>query len=91
MTWLSVRLSLLEGLVSDLVERTLEPCRVALKDAGIEVSAINDVILVGGQTRMPLVQKTVADFFKKEARRDVNPDEAVAMGAAIQETFCCLT
>ncbi len=74
----------LEGLVSDLVERTLEPCRVALKDAGIEVSAINDVILVGGQTRMPLVQKTVADFFKKEARRDVNPDEAVAMGAAIQ-------
>src|SRR5690554_559879 len=74
----------LEGLVSDLVERTLEPCRVALKDAGIEVSAINDVILVGGQTRMPLVQKTVADFFKKEARHDVNPDEAVAMGAAIQ-------
>ena len=74
----------LEGLVSDLVERTLEPCRVALQDAGIEVSAINDVILVGGQTRMPLVQKTVADFFKKEARRDVNPDEAVAMGAAIQ-------
>ncbi len=74
----------LEGLVSDLVERTLEPCRVALKDAGIEVSAINDVILVGGQTRMPLVQKTVAEFFKKEARRDVNPDEAVAMGAAIQ-------
>jgi molecular chaperone DnaK len=74
----------LEGLVSDLVERTLEPCRVALKDAGIDVGAINDVILVGGQTRMPLVQKTVADFFKKEARRDVNPDEAVAMGAAIQ-------
>ncbi|MFB0963978.1 MAG: molecular chaperone DnaK [Pseudomonas sp.] len=74
----------LEGLVSDLVQRTLEPCRVALQDAGIEVSAINDVILVGGQTRMPLVQKTVAEFFKKEARRDVNPDEAVAMGAAIQ-------
>ncbi|NLY13012.1 MAG: molecular chaperone DnaK [Gammaproteobacteria bacterium] len=74
----------LEGLVSDLVERTLEPCRVALKDAGVDVSAINDVILVGGQTRMPLVQKTVADFFKKDARRDVNPDEAVAMGAAIQ-------
>lgn len=74
----------LEGLVSDLVQRTLEPCRVALQDAGVEVSAINDVILVGGQTRMPLVQKTVAEFFKKEARRDVNPDEAVAMGAAIQ-------
>ena len=74
----------LEGLVSDLVQRTLEPCRVALQDAGIDVSAINDVILVGGQTRMPLVQKTVAEFFKKEARRDVNPDEAVAMGAAIQ-------
>ena len=74
----------LEGLVSDLVERTLEPCRVALQDAGIAVDAIDDVILVGGQTRMPLVQKTVADFFKKEARRDVNPDEAVAMGAAIQ-------
>ncbi len=74
----------LEGLVGDLVQRTLEPCRVALKDAGIDVGAINDVILVGGQTRMPLVQKTVADFFKKEARRDVNPDEAVAMGAAIQ-------
>ena len=74
----------LEGLVGDLVARTLEPCRVALKDAGIDVSEINDVILVGGQTRMPLVQKAVADFFKKEARRDVNPDEAVAMGAAIQ-------
>ncbi|MCK9535377.1 MAG: molecular chaperone DnaK [Pseudomonas sp.] len=74
----------LEALVGDLVQRTLEPCRVALKDAGIDVGAINDVILVGGQTRMPLVQKTVADFFKKEARRDVNPDEAVAMGAAIQ-------
>ena len=70
--------------MGDLVQRTLEPCRVALKDAGIDVGAINDVILVGGQTRMPLVQKTVADFFKKEARRDVNPDEAVAMGAAIQ-------
>src|SRR5699024_10192895 len=74
----------LEGLVSDLVERTLEPCRIALKDAGIDVGSIDDVILVGGQTRMPLVQKTVADFFGKEARRDVNPDEAVAMGAAIQ-------
>ena len=74
----------LEGLVSDLVERTLEPCRIALKDAGIDVGAINDVILVGGQTRMPLVQKAVTEFFKKEPRKDVNPDEAVAMGAAIQ-------
>ncbi|HKM36860.1 MAG TPA: molecular chaperone DnaK [Thiopseudomonas sp.] len=74
----------LEGLVGDLVARTLEPCRVALKDAGIDVSEINDVILVGGQTRMPLVQKAVSEFFKKEPRKDVNPDEAVAMGAAIQ-------
>jgi molecular chaperone DnaK len=74
----------LESLVEDLVERTIEPCRVALKDAGIDVSSINDVILVGGQTRMPLVQKRVAEFFNKEARKDVNPDEAVAMGAAIQ-------
>ena len=76
--------SKLESLVEDLVQRTIEPCRIALKDAGIDVSAINDVILVGGQTRMPLVQKTVADFFGKDARKDVNPDEAVAMGAAIQ-------
>lgn len=74
----------LESLVEDLVERTIEPCRIALKDAGIDVNAIDDVILVGGQTRMPLVQKRVADFFGKEARKDVNPDEAVAMGAAIQ-------
>ena len=74
----------LEGLVGDLVARTLEPCRVALKDAGVDVSEINDVILVGGQTRMPLVQKAVSEFFKKEPRKDVNPDEAVAMGAAIQ-------
>ena len=74
----------LEGLVGDLVARTLEPCRIALKDAGLDVSAINDVILVGGQTRMPLVQKAVTEFFKKEPRKDVNPDEAVAMGAAIQ-------
>lgn len=74
----------LESLVEDLVERTIEPCRVALKDAGIDVSSINDVILVGGQTRMPLVQKRVAEFFNKEARKDVNPDEAVAIGAAIQ-------
>jgi len=73
-----------ESLVEDLVERTLGPVRIALKDAGIEASAINDVVLVGGQTRMPLVQQKVADFFGKEARRDVNPDEAVAVGAAIQ-------
>ncbi|OLU34059.1 molecular chaperone DnaK [Pseudomonas sp. PA27(2017)] len=76
--------SKLESLVEDLVQRTIEPCRIALKDAGIDVGSINDVILVGGQTRMPLVQKTVADFFGKDARKDVNPDEAVAMGAAIQ-------
>ena len=74
----------LEALVEDLVQRTIEPCRIAMKDAGIEIGAINDVILVGGQTRMPLVQKLVTDFFGKEARKDVNPDEAVAMGAAIQ-------
>lgn len=74
----------LESLVEDLVARTIEPCRIALKDAGIDASKIDDVILVGGQTRMPLVQKAVADFFGKEARKDVNPDEAVAMGAAIQ-------
>ena len=76
--------SKLESLVEDLVQRTIEPCRTALKDAGIDVSKIDDVILVGGQTRMPLVQKTVAEFFGKEPRKDVNPDEAVAMGAAIQ-------
>ncbi|WP_434773289.1 molecular chaperone DnaK [Pseudomonas entomophila] len=74
----------LESLVEDLVKRTIEPCRTALKDAGIDASKIDDVILVGGQTRMPMVQKAVADFFGKEARKDVNPDEAVAMGAAIQ-------
>ena len=74
----------LEALVEDLVQRTLEPCRIALKDAGIDAGKIDDVILVGGQTRMPLVQQKVAEFFGKEARKDVNPDEAVAMGAAIQ-------
>ncbi|AWM60628.1 molecular chaperone DnaK [Pseudomonas songnenensis] len=74
----------LEALVEDLVQRTIEPCRIALKDAGVDVSRIDDVILVGGQTRMPLVQQKVAEFFGKEARKDVNPDEAVAMGAAIQ-------
>ena len=76
--------SKLESLVEDLVQRTIEPCRIALKDAGIDVGSINDVILVGGQTRMPLVQKLVTEFFGREARKDVNPDEAVAMGAAIQ-------
>ena len=73
-----------ESLVEDLVDRTLGPVKIALKDAGMEASAIDDVVLVGGQTRMPLVQQKVADFFGKEARRDVNPDEAVAVGAAIQ-------
>ncbi|GAB3483921.1 molecular chaperone DnaK [Azotobacter salinestris] len=74
----------LESLVEELVQRTIEPCRIALKDAGIDVSKIDEVILVGGQTRMPLVQQKVAEFFGKEPRKDVNPDEAVAMGAAIQ-------
>ncbi len=73
-----------ESLVEDLVDRTLGPVKIALEDAGIDPSTINDVVLVGGQTRMPLVQQKVADFFGKEARRDVNPDEAVAVGAAIQ-------
>lgn len=74
----------LESLVGDLVTRSLEPVRMALKDADLSVSEIDDVILVGGQTRMPLVQQKVAELFGKEARRDVNPDEAVAMGASIQ-------
>jgi molecular chaperone DnaK len=74
----------LEALVEGLVERSMEPVKIALKDAGLKTSDIEDVILVGGQTRMPLVQKKVADFFGKEPRKDVNPDEAVAMGAAIQ-------
>jgi len=73
-----------ESLVDDLIERTIEPCRVAIKDAGVKVSDIDDVILVGGQTRMPKVQDKVKEFFGKEPRRDVNPDEAVAVGAAIQ-------
>lgn len=74
----------LESLVEDLIKRSMDPVKVALEDAGLKVGEINDVILVGGQTRMPLVQKTVADFFGKEPRKDVNPDEAVAMGAAVQ-------
>jgi len=73
-----------ESLVEDLIARTIEPCRVALKDAGCKMSDIEDVILVGGMTRMPKVQDAVKDFFGKEPRRDVNPDEAVAVGAAIQ-------
>ncbi|MCE8005027.1 molecular chaperone DnaK [Billgrantia ethanolica] len=74
----------LESLVEELVQRSLGPCKTALSDAGLSASEIDDVILVGGQTRMPMVQKKVADFFGKEARKDVNPDEAVAVGAAIQ-------
>ncbi|MGN6329122.1 MAG: molecular chaperone DnaK, partial [Rhodanobacter sp.] len=74
----------LESLVEELVKRTIEPCRTALNDAGLRVSDINDVILVGGQTRMPKVQEAVKDFFGKDPRKDVNPDEAVAVGAAIQ-------
>src|SRR6187401_359321 len=76
--------SKLESLVEDLVTKTIEPCRIALKDAGVSTKDVAEVILVGGQTRMPLVQKTVKDFFGKEPRKDVNPDEAVAVGAAIQ-------
>jgi molecular chaperone DnaK len=73
-----------ESLVEDLIERTIEPCRMAMKDAGISTGDIEDVILVGGQTRMPKVQDKVKEFFGKEPRKDVNPDEAVAVGAAIQ-------
>ncbi|MGA0151325.1 MAG: molecular chaperone DnaK, partial [Luminiphilus sp.] len=76
--------SKLESLVEELVKRSLVPVKTALEDAGLSPSEINDVILVGGQTRMPMVQQAVADFFGKEARKDVNPDEAVAMGASIQ-------
>ena len=74
----------LEALVDDLVKRTIEPCKTALKDAGLRVSDIADVILVGGQTRMPKVQQAVTEFFGKEPKKDVNPDEAVALGAAVQ-------
>lgn len=76
--------SKLESLVEDLITKTIEPCRKALKDANASISDISDVILVGGQTRMPAVQEAVKEFFGKEPRKDVNPDEAVAMGAAIQ-------
>ncbi len=74
----------LESLVEDLVQKTIEPCRIALKDAGLTMKDVGEVILVGGQTRMPLVQKAVKDLFGREPRKDVNPDEAVAVGAAIQ-------
>ncbi|MBK1688594.1 molecular chaperone DnaK [Rubrivivax gelatinosus] len=74
----------LEALVDELIERTIEPCRIAIKDAGVKVGEIDDVILVGGMSRMPKVQDKVKEFFGKEPRRDVNPDEAVAVGAAIQ-------
>jgi len=81
---IKVTRSKLESLVEDLVKRSIDPCRTALNDAGLKISEIDEVILVGGQTRMPAVQKAVADFFGKEPRKDVNPDEAVAVGAAIQ-------
>ncbi|WP_140720308.1 MULTISPECIES: molecular chaperone DnaK [Gammaproteobacteria] len=74
----------LEALVEDLIKKSIEPCRVALNDAGLRASDISEVILVGGQTRMPKVQQAVAEFFGKEPRKDVNPDEAVALGAAVQ-------
>ncbi len=81
---INITRSKLEALVEDLVARTIEPCKIALKDAGLSIGDISDVILVGGQTRMPLVQAKVQEFFGKEPRKDVNPDEAVAAGAAIQ-------
>jgi len=81
---IKVTRSKLESLVEELVKRSIEPCRTALNDAGLKVADIDEVILVGGQTRMPAVQKAVSDFFGKEPRKDVNPDEAVAVGAAIQ-------
>ncbi|MFI3256376.1 MAG: molecular chaperone DnaK, partial [Psittacicella sp.] len=74
----------LESLVEDLVKNSLKPVEIALKDAGLSISEVNDIILVGGQTRMPLVQETLSEFFGKELRKDVNPDEAVAIGASIQ-------
>ncbi|MGB3836561.1 molecular chaperone DnaK [Castellaniella sp.] len=81
---LKITRSKLEALVEDLIERTIEPCRTAIKDAGVKVSEIDDVILVGGMTRMPKVQEKVKEFFGRDPRKDVNPDEAVAAGAAIQ-------
>jgi molecular chaperone DnaK len=81
---ITITRSKLESLVDDLIKETIEPCKIALKDAGYEANQIEDVILVGGQTRMPKVQETVEKFFGKAPRKDVNPDEAVALGAAIQ-------
>ncbi len=81
---LKITRSKLEALVEELIERTIEPCRIAIKDAGVKVSDIDDVILVGGMTRMPKVQEKVKEFFGRDPRKDVNPDEAVAAGAAIQ-------
>ena len=74
----------LESLVADLLKRSIEPCKIALKDAGLSSGDVDEVLLVGGQTRMPKVQKMVQDFFGKAPKKDLNPDEAVAMGAAIQ-------
>ncbi|TVQ39202.1 MAG: molecular chaperone DnaK [Wenzhouxiangella sp.] len=81
---IKVTRSKLESLVEDLVKRSIDPCRTALNDSGLKVTEVDEVILVGGQTRMPAVQQAVADFFGKEPRKDVNPDEAVAVGAAVQ-------
>jgi molecular chaperone DnaK len=89
----------LESLVEELINATIEPCRTAIKDAGVKVSDIDDIILVGGMTRMPKVQEKVKEFFGKDPRKDVNPDEAVAVGAAIRvrccrasaRTCCCWT
>jgi molecular chaperone DnaK len=81
---IKVTRSKLESLVDDLIKRSIEPCRTALNDAGLKVGEVDEIILVGGQTRMPAVQSAVADFFGRDARKDVNPDEAVAVGAAIQ-------
>ncbi|MCZ7140677.1 Hsp70 family protein, partial [Salmonella enterica subsp. enterica] len=77
---LKITRSKLEALVEDLIERTIEPCRVAIKDAGVKVSEIDDVILVGGMSRMPKVQERVKEFFGRDPRKDINPDEAVAAG-----------
>ena len=74
----------LESLVEELISKTIEPCRIAINDAGVKVADIDDIILVGGMTRMPKVQEKVKEFFGREPRKDVNPDEAVAVGAAIQ-------
>ena len=81
---LKVTRAKLESLVEDLIQRTIEPCKVALQDAGMSASEVDEIILVGGQTRMPKVQEVVTGFFGKDARKDVNPDEAVAVGAAVQ-------